>query len=248
MPDAQVGNIFVFHGAVDLPTVKPPYIEAELPPDLVPDGFGYYAAGHVHQRFLSKFKAGFLAYSGCTETVSYDEAKYNKGFYYVHVDEKGEFHPEVVELTSSRRFVVLEQEFVGFNAHKITDAVVQQVREADEEGAIIIPVLKGVLPAEASRCEIDVTHIRSAAEKALLVHPIILLKESAVSDEVVRSIFEGEFKDLKTKAFEYFLEIFSGRYSREVAEKVARSAIALIEPLARKDEEKVNQTLEELIK
>ena len=36
----------------------------------------------------------------------------------------------------------------------------------------------------------------------------MLLKESAVSDEVVRSIFESEFKDLKTKAFEYFMQIF----------------------------------------
>jgi exonuclease SbcD len=247
-PDPSVGNIFVLHGAVDLPSVKPPYIEAELPPDLIPDGFGYYAAGHVHQRFLGRFKTGFLVYSGCTETVSYDEAKYTKGFYHVRVDEKGKFHPEIVELQSPRKFVVLEQEFSGMNAHKITDMTSQLVKQADEEGAIIIPVLKGVLPAEASRTEIDVAHIRAAAEKALLVHPIVLLKESAVSDEIVRSIFESEFKDLKTKAFEYFMQIFSERFGKEEAEKVARSAIALIEPLTRKQEEKVVQTLEELLK
>ena len=29
-------NIFVFHGALDLPDVKPPYIEAELSPDQLP--------------------------------------------------------------------------------------------------------------------------------------------------------------------------------------------------------------------
>jgi hypothetical protein len=104
------------------------------------------------------------------------------------------------------------------------------------------------LPAEASRTEVDIARIRSAAEKALLVHPIVLLKESAVSDEIVRSIFESEFKDLKTKAFEYFLQIFSDRYSREEAEKIARSALSLIEPLTRKQEEKVKQTIEELLK
>ena len=247
-PDPAIGNIFVLHGAVDLPSVKPPYIEAEVPPELIPEGFGYYAAGHVHQRYLGKFKTGLLAYSGCTETVSYDEAKYKKGFYHVRVNEKGEFHPEIVELQSPRKFVVLEHEFSGMNAHKITDLAVQLVKDADEEGAIIIPVLKGVLPAEASRTEIDIAHIRNAAEKALLVHPIVLLKESAVSDEIVRSIFESEFKDLKTKAFEYFLQIFSERYSREEAEKIARVAISLIEPLTRKQEEKVKQTLEELLK
>ena len=247
-PDPKLSNIFVLHAAIDLPSVKPPYIEAEVPPDLLPEGFEYYAAGHVHQRFLSKFKTGLLAYSGCTETVSYDESKYKKGFYHVKVNEKGEFSPEIIELTSPRKFVVLEQEFSGMNAQKITDLAVQLVKNADEEGAIIIPVLKGVLPAEASRSELDIAHIRSAAEKALLVHPIVLLKESAVSDEIVRSIFESEFKDLKTKAFEYFLQIFSDRYSREEAEKIARSAISLIEPLTRKQEEKVRQTLEELLK
>jgi len=53
---------------------------------------------------------------------------------------------------------------------------------------------------------------------------------------------------LKTKAFEYFLQIFSERYGHEEADKIARSALGLIEPLSRKQEEKVKQTIEDLIK
>jgi exonuclease SbcD len=246
-PDPDVSNIFVFHAAVDLPSVNPPYIEAETPPELLPDGFDYYAAGHVHKRFTGKFKHGILAYSGCTETVSYDEAELQKGFFYVRVNEKGKFSQELVELTSPRRFKVLEHDFSGLASAKITDMAVQLVRSADEEGAVVIPVLKGVLSAEASRAEVDIARIRGAAEKALLVHPVVLLKESAVSDEIVQSIFESEFKDLRTKAFEYFLQIFNERYSREEAEKIARSAIALMEPLTRKQDEKVKQTIEELL-
>ena len=247
-PDPTIANILVFHGAVNLSGVNPPYIEAELSPEIIPDGFGYYAAGHVHERFLGKFKTGLLAYSGCTETVSYDENKCSKGFYHVHVNEKGEFKLKTMELSSPRKFVVLEKEFIGVNAHKITEQAAQLVKDADEEGVIIIPVLKGVLPAEASRGEINIAHVRCAAEKALLVHPIVLLKETAVSDEVVRSIFESEFKDLKTKAFEYFLQIFSERYGREEAERIGHAALGLIEPLTRKQEERVRQTLEELLK
>jgi len=247
-PNPAVTNIFVFHMAIDLPSVKPPYIEAEASPEIIPEGFDYYAAGHVHERYLGKFKKGLLAYSGCTETVSYDEAKNKKGFFHVKVDEKGKVAPEVIELRGSRKFVVLEQEFSGMHSAKITERAVQMVKDADEEGAVIIPVLRGVLPAEASRAEVDIAQVRSAAEKALLVHPVVLLRESAVSEEIVRSIFESEFKDLKTKAFEYFLQIFSDRYSREEAEKIARSALSLIEPLAKKQEEKVKQTLEELLK
>jgi len=246
-PDPAVSNIFVFHAAVDLPSVNPPYIEAETPPELLPDGFDYYAAGHVHKRFTGKFKTGILAYSGCTETVSYDEAELKKGFFHVKVNEKGKFSQELVELSTPRRFAVLEHDFSGMPSEKITEMAVQLVRGADEEGAVVIPVLKGVLPAEASRAEVDIAKVRGAAEKALLVHPVVLLKESAVSDEIVRSIFESEFKDLKTKAFEYFLQIFNERYSREEAEKIARSAIALIEPLTKKQEEKVKLAIEELL-
>ena len=247
-PSNKVYNIFVFHAAVDLPSVKPPYIEAEVSPEQLPSGFDYYAAGHVHERYLGKFKDGFLAYSGCTETTDYREAKYPKGFLHVTVNEKGEVKPEFIELTSTRKFVIFEQDFSGMASAKITELATQLVKDADAEGAVVIPVLKGTLPAEASRAEIDIAKIRSAGEKALLVHPVVLLKESVVSDEIVRSIFESEFKDLKTKAFEYFLQIFSERYSREEADKIARSALSLIEPLTRKQDEKVKQTIEELAK
>ncbi len=247
-PKAGVANIFVFHGALDLPEVKPPYIEAEILPNELPDGFCYYAAGHVHERYLGKFKDGILVYSGCTETVGYDEAKITKGFYHVKVDEKGQVHPEIIELTSPRRFVIVEYDFTGMASAKITEQAAQMVRDADEPDVIIIPVLKGTLPAEASRTEVDVPKIRNAAQKALLVHPIVQLKETAVSDEVVRSIFEGDFKDIKTKAFEYFVQIFADRYGKEEAPKIAHVALGLIEPLAQKQDEKVKQTIEELTK
>ena len=246
-PDPKLFNIFVFHMALDLPGAKPPYIEAEAPPELVPEGFNYYAAGHIHKAYTEKFKTGLLVYSGCTETVSYDEAKTGKGFYHVKVDEKGLVSLEFKELASPRKFVVLEQDFTGISPSKITDMTVQLVKGADETGVVIIPVLRGSLPAEANRAGVDVAQIRRAAEKALFVHPIVSLRESAVSEGVVRSIFESEFKDLKTKSFEYFLQIFSERHSQDQAEKMAHVAVNLLEPLSRKQEEKVKQTIEELL-
>jgi len=247
-PKTGAANIFVFHGALDLPAVKGPF-EAEILPEELPDGFCYYAAGHVHERFLGKFKDGILVYSGCTETVSYDEARYPKGFYHVKVDEKGQVHPEVVELSSPRRFIIIdEQDYSGMQSAKITETAAQLVKDTEAEGAVIIPVLKGTLPAEASRTEIDIAKIRNAAPKALLVHPVVLLKETAVSDEIVRSIFESGFKDLKTKAFEYFVQIFSERYGKDEAEKIARNALSLIEPLTKKQDDKVKQSIEELAK
>jgi len=247
-PDPELFNIFVLHMALDIPSLTPPYMEAEAPPELIPEGFDYYAAGHVHKSYKDRFKTGLLVYSGSMETVDYEEAKNDKGFYYVEVDEKGTASPQFMRLESPRKFVVLDQDFTGVNPSKITELAVQLVRGADEEGVIIVPVLRGVLPAEATRAEVDVSQLRSAAEKALLVHPVVLLRETEVSEEIVRSIFEAEFKDLKTKAFEYFMQIFSERYSRNEAEKIARVAVSLIEPLTKKEEEKVKQTFEELLR
>ncbi|MCL1977150.1 MAG: DNA repair exonuclease [Candidatus Bathyarchaeota archaeon] len=248
-PAENVCNIFVMHGAVDLPGVKPPYIEAELTPEMLPSGFCYYAAGHIHERFNAKFKDGCLVYSGCTETAGYDEAKYSKGFNYVQVDENGEIQIEQMALSSPRQFIILDEtDFSGMASTKITEMATQMVKDADIDDAVLIPVLKGTLPKEASRTEIDIAKIRAAGKKALLVHPVVLLKESTVSDEIIRNIFEDNFKDLKTKSYEYFVQIFSERYSKEEAAQIAKSALDLIEPLARKQDEAIKQTIEVLPK
>jgi len=237
-------NIFVFHMAVDLPGAVPPYMEAEISPELIPEGFDYYAGGHVHTPVDMPFKNGLLAYSGCTETVSLQDVKNKKGFYYVEVNEKGTAKLQHIKLESPRKFVVLDMEFTASMPQKITDEAVKRVKEVDEEGAVIIPVIKGVLPSEASRTDVDLTRIRGAAEKALIVRPILRLIESEVPEEIVRSIFEGELKDLKTKSFEYFNQIFVERYSPEKAEKMARLAVEILEPLVKKDEERVKRALE----
>ncbi len=87
------------------------------------------------------------------------------------VDEKGKINTEFIELTSTRRFIIFEQDFTGMSSAKITELATQLVKEADAEGAIIIPVLKGTLPAEASRAEIDIGKIRSAGEKSFACSP-----------------------------------------------------------------------------
>jgi len=243
-PDPSLFNIFVFHMALDIPRVKPPQMEAEAQPEMLPDGFNYYAGGHVHIPYKDSFKNGLLVYSGCTETVNYEDALVHKGFFHVEVDRKGIAELHRVKLETPRHFIVLDQDFSGSTPAKITEMAVEMVKKADEEGAVIVPILKGVLPAETGRGEVDLTKIRTAAEKALLVHPLLWLRETEVPEELIRSIFEGELKDLKTKAFEYFFEIFCERYSREEAEKIARLAVNLIEPLTMKHEAKVKQTLE----
>lgn len=247
-PDPSLFNIFLFHMAMDLPYIgKPPLMEAEASPKLMPDGFNYFAGGHVHKPSKGKFKKGLLVYSGCTETVNYDDAKEEKGFCHIKVDEKGVPTLDRVRLETPRQFIVLEPDYTGMLPAKITESAIQLVKENDKEGAIIVLVLKGVLPTEANRAEVDLAQIRESAPKALLIYPVLHLRETEVSEEMIRSIFEGGLKDLKTKAYEYFIQIFSERYSREQAEKTARLAVNILEPMVRKDEERVKREMEAYI-
>jgi DNA repair exonuclease SbcCD nuclease subunit len=246
-PDPSLFNILVFHMALDIPAIKPPKMEAEASPESLPEGFDYYAGGHIHKPFKTRFKKGILSYTGGTETASYDEAKTKKGFYHVHVSRSGKPKIERVALESARKFVILEKTYTGLTPSKISEAVVQFVKENDEPEAIVVPVIKGVLPAETARGEINLTKIRNAGTKALLVHPVLRLRETEISEEIIRSIFGGDMKDMKAKAFEYFFEIFAENYPRAESEKIARLALDLIGPLVQKHETKVKEKLEGLL-
>jgi len=245
-PTSETFNIFVFHMALEIPSImgKHPKIVAEASPIYIPEGFQYYAGGHIHTPWQIPFKGGMLVYSGCTETVTYDDARVEKGFYHVEVQGDGDLEINRIKLESPRRFIILDRDYTGLNPQRITELAVQSVMDSDEPGAVIIPILRGTLPVESTRREIDLAEIRKAAEKALLVHPVVQLKEKGIPDEVIRSIFEGEMKDFKTKAFEYFLQFFSQRHSAEEAMRNARLASDLIHLLVRGDEGKVREFLE----
>jgi hypothetical protein len=140
---------------------------------------------------------------------------------------------------------ILEEDYTGLTPQKIAQLATELVRESDEPGAVIVPILKGTLPAESSRREIDVAKIRSAAQKALIVRPSFLMKEMGISEERIRSIFEGEMKDIKAKSLEYFVEFFSQRYEEKQAIRNAHLAQDLVQLLVRGDEERARERLEE---
>jgi exonuclease SbcD len=245
-PDAF--NIFVFHMALDIPEIMkglPAYV-AEASPDFVPSGFDYYAGGHLHAPWQFPFKKSLLVYSGSTETVSSEDATVEKGLYHVEVKQKHEVQITRVKLETPRQFKILEKDYTGLTPQKISELAAELVKEADEPGAVIVPILKGTLPAESSRRQIDLAKIRGAAEQALIVHVLVTMREMDIPEETIRSIFEGEMKDLRAKSFEYFRQYFSQRYKEPDAERNAHLALDLIQVLVKGDEEKATSLLEEV--
>ncbi|MCW4021266.1 MAG: DNA repair exonuclease [Candidatus Bathyarchaeota archaeon] len=239
-------NIFVFHMALDIPAVMKRHhtAVAEASPNYIPDGFDYYAGGHLHTPWQIPFKRASLVYSGSTETVSYEDAKTEKGFYHVEVNQKDDLEISRVKLETPRPFKILEKDFTGLSPQKVTELVAEMVKEADEPGRVIVPVLKGTLPLESTRRQIDLAKIRAAAEQALVVRPLVSMSEKGIPVETIRSIFEGEMKDLKTKSFEYFLQYLSQRHKRKETERYAHLSLDLIPLLVKGDEERARALLE----
>lgn len=243
--DKTMFNIFTFHGALDDPELKPGGVEAELIPDDMPDGFDYYAGGHIHKAGTSRFKSGLLAYSGCLETNAHDETEIDKGFYHVKVNSNKEVDIERIKLTSPRPFTVVTHDFSNKTPDKITEEAVELIKASDTPGALIALILEGSLPTDAHRADVNLAKIRNAAAKALHVHIVNKLEEVGISEEVRRAIF-GTGKDIRVKAYEYFLKIFSERYNEKDAQKYAKTAIDLIDPLLQERKDTVKELLERL--
>ena len=247
-PDPSKLNVMAFHFPIALPGLGLPRHVAEVRPEALPPGFDYYAGGHIHRPLLFRLSElglpgdGYLAYSGPTETVSYRDAPYDKGFYLVHVSADKEMEVERVKLESPRPFVVLEEDITGLSPQEATKRLVERVRSADERGAIVVPVITGRLPPGALRSEIDLAAIRGAARLALAVRPIMRVQEAEVPELVLPS----ERGDLRERAFRYFIQVFKGRGVEE-PERLAEAAVELIEPLLAGDEEKAREVLEGLV-
>ena len=249
-PDPSKFNVMAFHVALSIGELGIPGHAAAVRPSDLPRGFDYYAGGHVHRPFLAKLSElglpgeGYLAYSGSTETVNYREAGFDKGFFLVRVSADKEVEVERIRLEGTRKFVVFEEDVTGLSPSEASRQLAERVRALDERGAVIVPVITGKLPPGALRSDIDLALVRSAAELALAVRPVVKVEEAEL-EELPYIIEERE--DLRARAYRYFLEAFRNRCPEGMdPEKLAKTAIEILDPLLSGDKEKVRSLLEGL--
>ncbi|RAP45105.1 MAG: hypothetical protein BZ135_06475 [Methanosphaera sp. rholeuAM6] len=98
-------KILMLHGS----TRKHFELNPEFELDTIPEGFDYYAMGHLHKRILEKdFKGGILSYPGSTdirekgEISDYDSN--GKGYNLLTIDD--ELKVEYVNIPLERKFIV----------------------------------------------------------------------------------------------------------------------------------------------
>mgnify|MGYP000117783150 CR=1 FL=1 len=242
-PKPQKFNILCFHGALDHPKYTPPAFKPDLRVEHLPEGFQYYAGGHIHQPFKAKFKTGLIAYPGSLETTAYDEAENPKGFYHVRVESLEE-PPEVEHIpVSSRRFLVAEVDFTGKRVEEALAEAEEAAARLDVEEAVSVLVLKGSLPEGFKRSQVDVHKLRSRVRKPLYMVVVNQLVEAEVRLEPLRL---KETRELKALAYQHLLKAFQARYPGSKGERRARAALQILELL--RGGEEVEEKVEEVLR
>jgi len=115
-------NIFLFHTAIS--ELRPDYIPQEdsIPQSALPQGFDYYAGGHLHER-LNKDN---IYYPGPLFGADFRDlsARKDRGFYLVHVD--GKLAETEFVTVSDARFSLIDLDFSGIDSKKASELLKQQ--------------------------------------------------------------------------------------------------------------------------
>lgn len=116
-------SILMLHGGV----TKFFEFNCEFELDTIPEGFDYYAMGHIHQRITDNFKNGIIAYPGSTdikdkgEILEYDNK--GKGYTLLTIDENIE--TEYVDFELERKFIVKDIKY--YELDEKIDELVEEI-------------------------------------------------------------------------------------------------------------------------
>jgi DNA repair protein SbcD/Mre11 len=236
-------KIFVFHGALEEYKPHDLSMMEAMSVSRLPEGFNYYAGGHIHQRSISSLKGRRnLAYPGPLFGTDFRDlesiAKGNEsGFYIVDFD-KDVKRVEFVEVTPCR-IVELEFSAQGKSASQTYAALQEIARRATVDDQVMLLKVHGEL-SQGKTSDIDFGSIR---KQFLAKKPISFLLSYSQLDSLEQLAVAGA-KPISPSLTEK--EIFEKRISKVAsAEPRLRGAsgvqVSLSLLKALKDERRENE-------
>ena len=166
-------KIFVFHGAVT--EYKPANLAAaeSIPVSNLPRGFGYYAAGHIHERCQGTLP-GYeqILYSGILFAADYRDLEQSaqgteRGFFIVSFDDKVR-DVEFVKVPLCE-YSFIQYDATGKNASKVQEDLFEVAKALDCQGKLVLLKVKGEISG-GKISDIDFTAIRRTIEDKDAVH------------------------------------------------------------------------------
>lgn len=137
-------SILMLHGGVK----KFFSFECEFEIETIPEGFDYYALGHIHERIMDNFKNGLLCYPGSTEIKNKGEIseyeKNGKGYTLMTIDEN--VHAEYVNLNLERKFINRNIKYAELD--ESLDAIVDEINneiltKTSKKPVLILNIVEG---------------------------------------------------------------------------------------------------------
>ena len=184
-------KIFVFHGALE--EYKPHELSMmeAMSVSQLPEGFAYYAGGHIHQRSVNSLKGRRnIAYPGPLFGTDFKDlesiAKGNDaGFYIVDFDSEVR-RVRFIEVTPCR-ITELEFSAQGKSAFQAYGSLQDMVKRAKVEGQVVLLKVQGEL-SQGRTSDIDFGAIR---KQVLAQRPISLLLSSSQLTSREQTTVEG---------------------------------------------------------
>lgn len=241
--EAEKGfKIFVFHTGLD--ELKPKYLAEmdSIPISLLPKGFDYYAAGHIHKRVQEDFEGyGKICFpgplfAGYPRDLEDSARGEKRGFYIIEFDEKIK-DIKFVELNLSE-FEYLEYNVTGKNAHKVQEELSQMVENIDAKGKIVILKIKGEL-AGGKTSDINFTELRQRLYNLGAVF-VSLSRFQLTSQEYTPTRAGGEDpKQIEINLLKENVDNVKVSASKLKGEEGAKLAVSLLEVL--RQDSKLNE-------
>lgn len=155
-------KIFLFHTAITEFLRKNMLFES-IPAELLPQGFDYYAGGHLHIRAIKKIDDKWVVYPGPLACTSFDEflSIKNNSFFIVSLDNKNEPRFEEV-VVSEHNTVFLEVNCDNKTPSQVNEEILNNIPNLELNNSVLLLMLKGVL-AVGRPSDIDFASINSKA-------------------------------------------------------------------------------------
>ncbi|MDD5182290.1 MAG: DNA repair exonuclease [Candidatus Nanoarchaeia archaeon] len=162
-------NIFIFHHAISDISEK----FADITTSLLPKGFDYYAAGHWHGFFETKYDRGIVVYPGSTDFNDLTEMENHQEKYFCIVDTETKKYEKI--RINTRPIVSVSVNCAGCDAKEVSQKTIMSIPPSGDQ-AILIIKLNGKL-GKGTKSGIDRNIISESAKSSGYLYTKIYLSE-----------------------------------------------------------------------
>lgn len=235
-------KIFVFHCGIDEHSAM--MGSSSVPVSLLPEGFDYYATGHIHIKKIYETIRGKVAFPGPLFPTSFDELEnYDSGFYIV---EKKENHVSI-DWRSVKLFdtLLIERDATDKTPNEVESSVIDALGESSLNNTVVLVKLRGALKS-GKPSDID---FKLIASKATDLGAIIMKKNiSKLSSSEMEEVAVDNITNLDELEKKIIAE-HAGRMKLSGKKDIEHLLLGLMNILKEeKGEDETNASYEEKIK